>query len=209
MSIIPLLATSLQRRDEIPNKELATQIAAKKDIQAIAELMDHLLHHKNKNIQHDSIKVLYEIAVLNPALVAGYIPHFIGLLEHSNNRLQWGAMTALSALAPHNTSAVYAALPKIIAAADRGSVITRDHCMEILMTLSTVKAYAENVFILFAEQLKTCPVNQLPMYVEKALPVIHSSNRDVFVKTVSSRLEEVEKESKRKRIEKVLKKITK
>lgn len=209
MSIIPLLATSLNRRDELPNQDLAAQIATRKDAAAIEELMDHLQYHKNKNIQHDCIKVLYEIALLEPSLVARYIPNFIDLLQHQNNRLQWGAMTALSALAPQNTKAVFAALPQIVAAADNGSVITRDHCVEILMTLCAVKMYAEPAFILFTEQLKTCPVNQLPMYAEKAIPVINDLNRGVFVKTLSSRLDEVEKESKRKRIEKVIKKFSK
>jgi hypothetical protein len=47
------------------------------------------------------------------------------------------------------------------------------------------------------------------MYAENALPVIDAGLKDKFVKTLSGRLDEIEKESKRKRVEKVIKKLSK
>lgn len=208
MSIIPKLASSLNRRDEIPNQELARQIAAAKDTEAVQELIDNL-GHKSKDIQNDCIKVLYEIGELNPALIANYANEFIALLSSKNNRLQWGAMTALNALTLQNPALVYASLTKIVAAADRGSVITKDYGVNILIKLCTIEAYADTAFALLNEQLISSPTNQLPMYAEKAMPVINHKNKVAFIKTLTTRLSDIEKDTKRKRVEKVIQKLSK
>src|SRR5882757_2998530 len=98
MSILNKLATSLKRRDEVPNQVLAAEIAAKNNKVAIKELIDNL-SNKSKDIQHDCIKVLYEAGERKPELITGYLKTFLELLHHKNNRLQWGAMTALHAIA--------------------------------------------------------------------------------------------------------------
>ncbi|WP_315820385.1 hypothetical protein [Paraflavitalea speifideaquila] len=89
MSIIDKLAFTLGRRDEVPNQELAKQIVKKKDEAGIKELVDNL-GNKSKDIQHDCIKVLYEIGTQDAILIAGYAKVFVGLLGSKNNRLQWG-----------------------------------------------------------------------------------------------------------------------
>src|SRR5262245_32430609 len=98
MSVLQKLASALGRRDETPNQELAKSIAASKDAGAVAELVEHLAD-KNKDIQSDCIKVLYETGERNPALIAPHIEVFAKLLDSKNNRLAWGAMTALDAIA--------------------------------------------------------------------------------------------------------------
>ena len=206
MSVIDKLATSLNRRDEVPNQELAQHIAENNDKKAIQELIEHL-NHKNKGIQSDCIKVIYEVGTLKPKLVAGFVRELIALLDHKNNRLQWGAMTALDSIVYESPKAIYAALPKIIAVADKGSVITNDHCVGILIKLCATKAYAGEAFSLLNERLLMSPTNQLPMYAEKALPVINDNNKTVFINTLTSRLSDIEQDSKRKRVEKVLKKL--
>ena len=208
MSVIGKLACSLNRRDEVPNQELAKELADKNDTHSIQELVENL-SNKNKNIQSDCIKVLYEIALLKPQLVAIHIKEFISLLDNKNNRIVWGAMTAIDHITLQKPKEVYTALPKIIEAADKGSVISRDHCVEILIKLSSIKQHAENTFSLLLEQLKTCPVNQLPMYAENAIGVINETNKMIFIKTLQSRLKEVEKETQQKRIEKVIKGLSK
>jgi hypothetical protein len=60
MSTLDKLAHSLGRRDEVPNQELARELAAKKDKKGIREVAENLWH-KDKNIQADCIKVLYEV----------------------------------------------------------------------------------------------------------------------------------------------------
>lgn len=206
MSVINKLASSLGKRDEVPNQELAAEIAGKNDKKAVQELVDNL-SNKSKDVQSNCIKVLYEIGALKPALIAGHVNSFIELLTNKNNRLQWGAMTALHVITNEKPDAVYNALPTIIAVADKGSVITNDHCVGILIQLAAVKKYAEDAFQLLVERLKICPTNQLPMYAENTLPVINENNKAEFIKTLSARLPEIEKETKRARVEKVIKKL--
>jgi len=208
MSIIPKLACSLNRRDEVPNQELAKEIAAGNDKKAVKELFENL-NNKNKNIPSDCIKVIYEIGTLKPKLIAGFANELIATLSHKNNRLQWGAMTALDTIVHEDPKLVYSALPKIIEAADKGSVITNDHCVGILIKLCAIKEYEKDAFSLLNERLKGCPTNQLAMYAERALPIIRDSNRKVFVKTLLSRLDEIQKDTQKIRIEKVIKKINK
>jgi hypothetical protein len=207
MTVIDKLATSLNRRDEIPNQELAKQIANSNDKKAVEELVENL-NNKNKDIQNDCIKVIYEIGEVKPKLIAGFSEELIALLDNRNNRLQWGAMTALNTITNENPKTIYKALGKIIAFADKGSVITNDHCVGILIKLCSVKEYAEDAFSLLNERLKISPTNQLPMYAENALPIINEKNKAVFIKTLNSRLSEIEKDTKRIRVEKVIKKVT-
>lgn len=61
------------------------------------------LHNKDKKIQNDCIKVAYEIGELAPELVSGYASTFIQLLNSLNNRLVWGAMSALATIAYYSS----------------------------------------------------------------------------------------------------------
>lgn len=207
-NIIDKLAHSLGRRDEVPNQELANAIVQSIDNEAVIELVENL-YHKSKDIQNDCIKVIYEIGTLKPEMIADFSSELIDLLDSKNNRLQWGAMTALNAITTIKPKEIYNALPKIITTADKGSVITNDHCVGIMIKLCGVKEYNENVFPLLIGQLLKSPDNQLPMYAENALQVVNSDNKTAFVKTLTSRINGIEKESKRSRIEKVINKVNK
>jgi len=207
MTIINKLASSLNRRDEVPNQELAKQIANKSDKHAVKELVDNL-SNKNNDIQNDCIKVLYEIGERKPSLIAGYAKQFSEMLTSKNNRLQWGGMTALNTIALENPKLTYSMLPKIVAAADSGSVITRDHAVKILIKLCSIKQYSAEVFPLLVEQLMSSPTNQMPTYAENMMPLINDSNKKHFVKTLTFRLPDFEQGTKRKRLEKVIKKFS-
>lgn len=207
MSIIDKLASSLGRRDEVPNQELAKKIAAKKDKKSVKELVEHL-NNKSKDIQNDCIKVLYEVGAIDPRLLADYAQAFVSLLNSKNNRMQWGAMSALDTVTLENPKIIYGSLSKIIEAADKGSVITRDGAVNILIKLCSVKQYAGDAFSLLTEQLLGTPTNQLAMYAERAMPIINDKNKELFVTTLTSRLNDIEKDTLRKRVEKVIKKVS-
>jgi len=117
-------------------------------------------------------------------------------------------MTALNSITLENPKAIYASLPGIVAAANKGSVITKDHAVNILIKLCSLKQYADHAFSLLNEQLVSSPANQLPMYAEKALPIITGKNKALFIATLTSRLTDIDKDTKRKRIEKVIKKLS-
>jgi hypothetical protein len=207
MTVLNKLASNLGRRDEVPNQVLACEIARSGDKKAVKELVDNLFH-KDKNIQSDCIKVLYEIGEQRPELIAGYYRQFGELLDSNNNRLTWGAMTALDAIASQEPKGVYSFLSKILASSEAGSVITRDHAVGILIKLATLKQYAARCFPLLIEQLLTCPNNQLPMYAEMSLVAVTATNRAALERVLTNRLPGLEKESQKKRVAKVLKRLT-
>lgn len=208
MTVLDKLATALNRRDEVPNQELAKEIARTKNQRAIQELVENLAN-RNRNIQSDCIKTLYEIGEREPALLARYYRDFGKLLDSPNNRLVWGAMTALDSIAAQQPKGVYGLLPRILQVADSGSVITRDHAVGILVKLATVKRYSDKCVPLLLEQLMTAPNNQFPMYAEMSLAIAINKHRETFQNVMTSRLPGLEKESQRKRVAKVLKTLAK
>lgn len=207
MSVLDKIASALDRRDEIPNIELANEIAAKNDTHGVAELIAGL-EMKGSNIQNDCIKVLYEIGEINPDLIAEYATNFSRLLFHKNNRLQWGAMTALYAISRKYPAAIYPFLPEITKASMSGSVITKDYAVNIFIEFCSHEKFRPEAFKLLLDELKSSPTNQLPMYAEKAIPVINKENKKDFIEVLNSRLGDIEKESKRKRVEKVIRKFS-
>ena len=100
-------------------------------------------------------------------------------------------------------------LPALAEVAEKGSVITRDQFVSILVKLIQADKKNEDLFVLIIDQLKNCPPNQLPMYAEMALPVVPATERSAFSETLQNRLSDLEKASKKQRIEKVLKKLEK
>jgi hypothetical protein len=208
MTVLDKLATALNRRDEVPNQELAKDIVLTNDRRAVKDLVENLAH-KDKNIQSDCIKVLYEIGEREPALIAPYYREFGKLLDSKNNRLVWGAMTALDSITAQEPKGVYGLLPKILDVADSGSVITRDHAVGILVKLGTLQQYADECMPLLVEQLLTCPNNQFPMYAEMSLALVNDKNKTTLQKAMTRRLDGLEKESQKKRVAKVLKQLTK
>lgn len=206
MTVIARLASSLGRRDELPNQELAVEIVTNLDVDSAAELAENL-SSKNKDIRHDCIKVLYEVGQRAPSLIAPYANLFVSLLDSKDNRMQWGGMTALNTITLENPEIVFASIPELAAVADKGSVITRDNFVWILIKLSSIPRYSEQILPLLNEQMLSCPSNQLPMYAENALAVMGGAHKAGFVRTLLSRLADFEKDSKRKRVEKVLKRL--
>lgn len=202
MTVLDKLACALNRRDEVPNQELARSIVETGDQAAVRELVDGL-SHKDKNIQSDCIKVLYEIGERHPELIATYYKEFGALLGSKNNRLAWGAMTALDTIVMKEPKAIYGMLARILAIADAGSVITKDHAVGILAKLASIKQYSDVCEPLLIEQLMKSPNNQFPMYAEKSAAVIQ--NTKGFKEVLTKRVEGLDKESQKRRVMKVLK----
>ena len=63
MSVLSRIAFFQNRRDEVPNQELARELAASKDAAGIAEIAANLWN-KNRNVSSDCLKVLYEIGYM-------------------------------------------------------------------------------------------------------------------------------------------------
>lgn len=208
INVLENLASTLGRRDEDPNIELANKIAVAKDKAAVKELVN-LLDDKKKDVQNDSIKVLYEIGAIEPNLIKSYLQDFLEQLKSKNNRMVWGAMTAIDSVAATIPRDIYKAIPEILDAGERGSVIAKDHVLGILVKLSIDKKMAVDTLPLLLEQLVNAAPNQFPMYAEKTMPVIDEAYKKQFISILEERFNELPKDSQKKRVDKLLKKLKK
>lgn len=191
MSILNRLAHSLGRRDEVPNQELARELAAKKNKAGIKEIAENLWN-KDKNIQADCIKVLYEVGVIEPNLIADYTEDFVKLLRSKNNRLAWGGMTALAEVAKANPEAVFKNLDAIKKAKETGSVITVDNAISTLAyTAAANDKYNTAIFPYLLDHLSNCRPKEVPQHSEKTLPAVNASNKADFVKVLEKRMEDL------------------
>ena len=202
MSVLDRLAGALDRRDEQPNVDLAEAIVAQNDTAAINELAEAVRSGPARQA-NDALKVLYEVGARRPDLVGGECPIFIQALKSSNNRTVWGAMTALDSVAEQRAAALVAELPAIIEAADRGSVIAKDHCNSILIKLARA-GYADRAVPLLVDRLRHAAPNQFPTYAEAMAPVIPDEARPGFLAVLTQRLADFGQGSKRQRVEKLL-----
>jgi hypothetical protein len=206
ISIVDQLAHSLGSREESPNIALADKISKANDRTAVRELVS-LLHHKTSGIRNDAIKVLYEIGERKPGLISAYMEHFFETLAHKDNRMKWGAMSALSAISAAKPELLADHLTSVVDAMDAGSVITRDHGIYILTNVARLEKHHADCMELLLEQIEKAPVNQMPMYAEKTAEVISAPYIKRFEKIVKSRKDVLEIPSKQKRIEKLLRSI--
>jgi len=205
MSVIDKLATSLGRRDDVPNQELAKVLAEKKDKKGIEELVENL-NNKDNKIQSDCIKVLYEIGYLNPGLIAGYADVFISLLRSKNNRLVWGSMIALSTIAEVRPDVLFEQRDEIIRAIDHGSVITVDRGIQALVIVASKDdTYRKELFPYLLNHLATCRPKDVAQHAEKTLVAVNTENKDAFIQVLEKRQGDL-KPSQEKRVIKVIKK---
>ncbi len=181
-------------------------IAAEKNIAAIRELVD-VLNGKDKALKSDALKVLYEVGYRAPELIAPFIAQFKNLLANPDNRLVWGAMCAIDGIATIKPDAVFMILPQIMAAVDRGTVITRDHAVKTLAKLAAQERFARTAMPLLLEQLRTAPVNQFPMYAELVAAIVFPQDVNNMRQILEARLPELPNEAKKKRVEKALRRL--
>ena len=206
MSALAQLATSLGRVDEQPNIALAERIVLDKDVPAVRELVE-ILNGKDKALKSDALKALYEVGYRSPDLIAPFIAQFKNLLANPDNRLVWGAMCAIDGIATIKPDAVFMILPQLMAAVERGTVITRDHAVKTLAKLAAHERFARTAMPLLLEQLRTAPVNQLPMYAELASAIVFPQDVNTMRQILEARLPELPNEAKKKRVEKALRKL--
>src|SRR6266550_3796169 len=101
MTVLDRLSSVRGERDNVADIALAEDIVRTKDTAAIRELVEHL-QEKNVRLQSDCVKTLYEVGEREPKLIGKYTDDFAALLTSTNQRLVWGAVTALDACASAN-----------------------------------------------------------------------------------------------------------
>ena len=210
MGATELLASSLGRKDDEPNKELAREIIRMNRTDWVAELASHV-DDQDKNIQSDCLKVLYEIAEHgNPELIAPYWEIFIDLLVSKNNRLVWGAMTALDMMTLLKPKEIYSKLRIVEEGIRKGSVITIDHGVGVLAQLASFREFRKELMPKLIHELARCPIKQLPQYLERSQVAFCKQTKEDFLGIIEIRSPELERDSQVNRvvrIRKILEKI--
>ena len=135
MTYIEKIAFHLGERGEVPNQDLAALLAEAENRSGIAEIAGYL-DDKNKSIQSDCIKVLYEIGYISPHLITDYVDTFIRLLDSKNNRMMWGAMIGLSTISELVPEDLWSHRAKILNLIETGTVITNVAGVKALINLA-------------------------------------------------------------------------
>ena len=188
MSILNRLACAQGRRDEAPNRELAADLAEREDRAGIGELVANL-HHADQDVRSDCIKALYEVGYLKPELVADYAGEFLRLLRDRHNRMVWGAMLALSTIAPLRADELYRHRQHIQHAMAEGSVITVDNGVKALAAVAAADdTYRAELLPYLFHHLQTCRPKDVPQHAEAIVPAVDAAHADAFVSVLERRL---------------------
>ncbi len=206
MSILERLSSSRGERGNVADIALAEELSQRPNTTAIRELVEHL-NVRDRRLQSDCMKTLYEIGERAPELIAEYVKDFASHLASKNPRMIWGAMCALDGCASANPNGVYAHLDAIVKAAEGESVIARDHCVNILAKLTNA-GHAKKCFPILLEIIRHAPINQLPAYCERAATAVPEKENGALAALINLRLAEVEQKPKRVRMERVLRKLS-
>jgi hypothetical protein len=204
MSVLHNIAFFQNRRDELPNQELARALAQSRSQADIREIAENLWN-KEPAIQSDCLKVLYELGYLAPELIADYTGDFRKLLKQRNNRLVWGGMIALSTLADLKAAEIFPHIDEIIQVMKKGSVITMDNGIKVLaLVASQNDEYRRAIFPYLLDHLKTCRPKEVPQHAEKSLPAVTAGNQSDFIQVLEKRLEDMSA-SQAVRLKKIIK----
>jgi len=204
--MIEKLAYSLGRNDEEPNIELAKELVKTKNKKGIKEIVDGLNNSKEQ-AANDCIKVLYEIAEIEPVLVSEYISSFLQLLKSKNNRLVWGSMTAISKIVSLNPDEVFKNLDILVKTYEKGSVITVDNSISVFAELVKAdKKYESKVFPIIIRHLEECRPKEVGQHAERAFICINKNNSQKYKETLLKRRESLT-DTQKKRVDKLLKQL--
>jgi hypothetical protein len=188
MSVLHRIASLQDRRDEIPNQELARDLAEREDRDGIREIAENLWN-RDPAVQSDCIKVLYEIGAIKPGLIAAYVEDFLKLLTSRQNRLVWGGMIALSAVAAVEADELFLHAQEIQKAMQTGSVITIDNGVKALALIAAHQpAYAQALFPYLLDHLGGCRPKEVPQHAEKILVAVDAANRAQFLRVLEKRM---------------------
>lgn len=206
MAVLKQISFYQNRRDEVPNQELARKLARTADKPGIREVADNLTN-KNRAIQSDCLKVLYEIGYLKPRLIAPYVKDFLGLLAEKNNRMVWGAMIALASIAEIRHEEIWNQVDNVVAAIDNGTLITLVWGIRTLARAASMSSRRTKIILpKLQTYLRTCKARDVPTHLESMLPVIDGMSWPALKQTVEARRTEMAA-SHLSRLKKVLKQI--
>ena len=204
MSVLNKIAYYQKRRDEVPNKELAGELAATKDKRGIQEIAENLWH-KNRSVRSDCLGVLYQIGYINPSLIAGYVDEFLKLLKDKENRMVWGSMIGLATIADECSKEIWQHIDDVISAVEHGTLITFVWGIKTLAQVAKAdKRYSKKLFPILIGYLQKCNSRDFPLHAESVRFAVDKSNQAEYLAVVQARQSELTS-SQLARLKKVLK----
>ena len=181
MTVLNKIAYFQDRRDEVPNQELARELAQTRNTAGILEIAENLWN-KEANIQSNCLKVLYEMGYLAPELIADYAGDFLKLLKQRNNRMVWGGMIALSTIAKLKADELFEHVPDIIQTMEKGTVITNDAGIKILADIAASnEVYHPRIVPYLLQRLAASRPVDAPRYAEKIAPAVGRAYKAEFI----------------------------
>jgi hypothetical protein len=204
--ILSKIAYYQNQRDEVPNQLLARELAETRNTAGLMEIAAHLWD-KNKNIQSDCLKVLYETGYIDPHLIADFTGEFLKLLHSKNNRMVWGAMIGLGCVADLRPDNVWAQIDDVFKVIETGSVITLVWGVKALAKVAASRVdRRERIFPFLVQILKTCIPRDVPTHAGNMLVAIDESIKVEFLSILEARHTEMTS-SQLSRLKKVIKAI--
>jgi hypothetical protein len=191
MSALDKISFYQNRRDEVPNQVLAKELAETKNRDGIQEMVENL-ENKNKNVRSDCLKVLYEIGYLDPELIGDYYSAFLKLLKSKDNRMVWGAMIGLAAIADRHPREIWAQVDDLFRITESGTVITLVWGIRTLARVAAAdKIYNEKIFPFLLNQIRVCIPRDVPTHAESILCAVDPGNKGMLLSILNSRRDEL------------------
>jgi hypothetical protein len=190
MSVLERL-TSQPHRDETLNKQIARELADNQDREGTRELVANLTNPE-RNIQNDCIGVIEHLSEWQPALVADFVADLLAVLGSRNNRLVWGAMISIAAVADLKPDEIFARKELLFEALKKGSVITVDNAVIALAKVGAAKLdYNPLIFPVLIDHLQHCRAKEIAQHAESIFIAVNSANQADFVSTLARRESEL------------------
>lgn len=179
------------RRDRTPNLDLARDLVARDDRAGIQEIAKNMWN-ENKNIHGDCMNVMYEIAIIDPALVTQYADDFIKFLTSKYQNMAQGAIIALAEIAKIKPEFIFKHLDVVIKTKDAGSDIVVDKSITTLAHTSAANdEYGRTIFPYLLNHLRTCYFKEIPEHAERILTAVNEANKYDFIKSLQKRSDEL------------------
>jgi hypothetical protein len=187
MSVLNKIVFFQNRRDEVPNQELAKELVKTENRLGISEIVQNL-QYKNKSVQSDCLKVLYEISYIQPEFIADYVLEFLELLKSKTNRVIWGGMIVLATIAENKPKEIFEQLTTVTDVIEHGSLITVVWGVKALAKVAaTNQTYKQKISPFLIGQLKKCIPRDVAMHAENILPAIDQTNKTDFLSILETR----------------------
>ncbi len=166
------------------------------------------LYSKDRNLQIECVQILCEIGKFEPRLISSFSNEFVSLLDSDDDLLVEAAMTGLSIIAAINPRSVYQSMSRILDKADRGTRLTKEYTLQILLILASENGCSDNAQFFLLRLLACCSAGQFPVFTHQIVPVISQRYLHDFISVLSSRVHELTEKRTKQKIGKLITKLS-